>query len=183
MSDDLQRIDGAASRFVEPGEELIGILPTAPSDGARMYVCAFTARDGTRAWLALDESGEPVLSRVGVREAVAIAALCEVAEDTAAGGDLDELRARLVALRLTENPPGIDEAEEAVLALQRAIGSPPRVASPAHLDAVGSATRRLEQALGDEAVSPFAESMKLAMQAVETLAREVEGNYKRPLSA
>ena len=52
---------------------------------------------------------------------------------------------------MTEQPDGIEEAEEAALALERAIGAPPRVASPAYLDAVGAATRRLELALGEPA--------------------------------
>ena len=47
-----------------------------------------------------------------VKDAVSIAALCEIAEESAVGGDLDELLSQLVALRLTENPEGIDEAED-----------------------------------------------------------------------
>ena len=86
-----------------------------------------------------------------------------------------------MGLRLTENPEGIDEAEDAALALEGAIGSPPRVATPAYLDEVGAATRRLEQALGTNGVSPFAEAMKQGVAAVEALTLEVEGAYKRPL--
>ena len=58
---------------------------------------------------------------------------------------------------MTEQTPGIEQAEEAALALERAIGAPPVVASPAYLDAVGVATKRLEESLGDYA-SPFASS-------------------------
>ena len=181
LQEDLGRIAAAAAGFAEPTETLAGVIPAEPADGSRLYLCAFEGSAGDRSWLALDEAARPVESRSAVRDAVSIAALCEVAEETAAGGDLDDLRAQLVALRLTDNPPGLDEAEAAVEELQRTIGAPPRVASPRHLDAVGVATRRLEHALGDGAASPFAESMKAAMGSVEVLVSEVETTYKRPL--
>lgn len=182
LHDDLSRIATAAEAFADPVETLAGVLPTEPNGGYRIYLCAFSSPGGERTWLALDENARPLESREAVRDAVSIAALCEVAEENAAGGDLDELRSRLVALRLTDAPVGIDEAEDAVAALQHAIGAPPRVASPGHLDAVGVATRRLEQALGDGGSSPFAEAMKTALPSVEVLVSEVESNYKRTLA-
>ena len=57
----------------------------------------------------------------------------------------------------------------------------PRVASEAYLDAVGSASRRLEQALGDGGTSPFAAAMQAALGSVEGLSDDVERNYKLPL--
>jgi hypothetical protein len=117
---------------------------------------------------------------VRIREVVSIAALVELAEETAGGGDLEELRSQLVALRLTENPAGIDEAEEAALALEEAIGGAPRVATPEQLDAIGAATLRLERVLGGEG-SPFAVAMKQATATVEELTRDVEAAYKVPL--
>ena len=117
-----------------------------------------------------------------MREAVSIAALCEVAAERAGGGELEELRAELVALRLRENPPGIVEAEEAALALERVVGAPPRVASPAYLDDVGTAARGLERALGEDGISPFAEAMREALAAVEAVAADVQANYKRELA-
>ena len=95
----------------------------------------------------------------------------------AGGGDLDDLLSRLVALRLTEAPAGIEEAEEAARNLQHTIEPAPRLASPAYLDRLGHATRRLEQALG-EGGSPFAEGMKAGMAAVEQLTEEIEESYK-----
>ena len=91
-------------------------------------------------------------------------------------------RAELRRLRLTENPEGIDEAEEAALGLEQAVGTPPRLATPAYLDELGAATRRLEQALGDVGVSPFAEAMKASMGAVEELTSEIERTYKLDLT-
>jgi hypothetical protein len=132
--------------------------------------------------VALDAEGEPLASRTAVRDAVSIAALCELAEETAAGGDLERLRADLVTLRLTENPPGIEEAEAAALELERVLGAPPRLATPSYLDAVGAATRRLEQTLGDGGASPFATALEQGRVAVEELAAEVEGRYKLELT-
>ena len=100
--------------------------------------------------------------RALVRAAVSVAALAELAEESAGGGKLEELRQQLVALRVTEAPEGIEDAEEAALALERTIAATPRVASPEYLDAIGFAARRLEQALGEIGSSPFAEAMKNA---------------------
>lgn len=181
LTDELERVAALAAGFAEPGEEVAGILAAEPGSGVRVYLCAYQGADG-RSWLALDEEGRPIDDRTAVRDAASIAALCEVAAETAGGGELEELRSRLVALRVRENPPGIDEAEEAALELEHAVGSPPRVASPAYLDRVGAATRRLEAALGDNVASPFAEAMKHAMGAVDDLTDEVERTYKRQLA-
>ena len=116
-----------------------------------------------------------------VRDAASIAALVELAADAAGGGQLEELRSQLVALRLRESPPGIDEAEKAALDLEHVIGAPPRLATPALLDEIGAATRRLEVALGTAGGSPFAEAMKAGTAAVEALVAEVEAGYKAPL--
>lgn len=180
LSDELSRIAAAAATFAGDAERIAGVLPAEPAAGERVYLCAFEGGDG-RSWLALDDGGRPLESRAVVRDAVSIAALCELAGETAGGGDLEDLRAQLVTLRLTEDPPGIEEAEEAALALEQAVGSPPRVASPAYLDAVGAAVRRLELALGTNGGSPFAEAMKQGVAAVEALAADVEEGYKRPL--
>ena len=178
LQDDLQQIALTASGYAEDGEELAGILTAEPSPGIRIYLCAYRAGE-QHSWLALNESGRPVGDRELVRQAASLVALSEVAEESAGGGELDELRSRLVALRLTENPPGIDEAEEAVIALQEVLGATPRVATAAFLDDVGVATRRLEQALGDQGLSPFAEAMKAASRAVEDFMSDVDANYKR----
>ena len=180
LSDELERVAALAAAHAAPGERVAGVLASEPGPGRRIYLCAFENGD-RRTWLALDAAGDPLAHRAAVREAVSITALCEVAVETAAGGDLEELRGQLVALRLRENPPGIDEAEEAALALERAVGAPPRLATPAYLDHVGTTTRRLELALGEEAASPFAAAMKDAIAVVDALTGEVEGNYKAEL--
>ncbi|HUQ21413.1 MAG TPA: hypothetical protein VM049_00195, partial [Gaiellaceae bacterium] len=145
----------------------------------RIYLCAFDGDGGERTWLALDAHGEPVPERRRVRDAVAILALCELAAEAAGGGDLDDLRAQLAAVRATENPPGIEEADEAVLELQRVLGVPPVLATPGRLDAIGAATRRLEIALGGVVQgSPFAAAMKGASEVVDALQLDVERSYR-----
>ena len=181
LAEELEGVAAAVAPFVEEGEELVGVLAAEPASGERLYVCAF-ARGEERSWLVVDAEGAPVEDRARVREAVSIAAVCELAEETAAGGKLDELRAQLLTLRLTENPEGIEEAEEAALELESTLVAPPRIASPAYLDRVGSATMKLERALGDAQASPFAEAMKAGMGAIEELAAEVERRYKLELS-
>ena len=114
----------AATAHAANGEDLEGVVPAEPAAGARVYLCAYRSGE-EQTWLALDSQHRPVVDRALVREAVSIAAMCELAEESAGGGDLSELRSQLVALRLTENPPGIDEAEEAALALEAAVGAPP----------------------------------------------------------
>jgi hypothetical protein len=178
LQDDLDRIGAAAAGYAAEGEALAGVLAAEPLAGGRVYLCAFSSAEG-HTWLALDDAGEPIVDRELVRQAASLVALSEVAEDSAGGGELDELHSRLVALRLTENPPGIDEAEEAVLALQQALGSTPRLATTAWLDEVGAATKRLEQALGDSGLSPFAEAMKAASRSVEDFVTDVAANYKQ----
>ncbi len=96
--------------------------------GDRIYVCSFEEADGGRTWLAYDGGSEPA-RRNGLRvlDAVSIITLCELAAETAAGGDLDELRSQLAALRVTEDPGGIQKAEEDSLELQHVLGAPPRL--------------------------------------------------------
>jgi hypothetical protein len=177
LKDDLERIAIAAIAFAEEGEGLAGVLAAEPAGRGRVYLCAYSGPQG-HTWLALDDGGDPISDRELVRQTASLVALSEVAEESAGGGELDDLRARLVALRLTENPPGIDEAEEAIVALQHVLGATPRLATTAWLDEVGAATRRLEHALGDSGLSPFAEAMKAASASIEDFVTDVEANYK-----
>jgi hypothetical protein len=181
LRDDLEAAARAAVTLAEAGDELLGVVPAEPAPGERTYLCAYGRAD-ERTWLVLDDSANPVTDREAVRRAASIAAMCELAEESAGGGELDELRERLVAIRLTESPDGIEAAEEAALELQQVIGSPPRVAEPAYLDRVGAATRRLELALGDAGSSPFSSAMKTGLASVEEFVHEVESHYKRPLA-
>jgi hypothetical protein len=178
--EDVVRIAGAAAAFAGPGEELAGVL-VAETLGRRVYLCAFESAEG-RAWLALDGDAQPLSERRLVREAASLAALCEVAEESAGGGHLPELRARLAELRETDRPMGIEEAEAAAASLAETLQPEPRVASGAYLDAIGSASRRLEQALGESGASPFAAAVQAALGSVEELADDVDRHHKLPLT-
>ncbi len=90
LDDDLRRTAEAAVVYAADGEELVGIVPAEPANGLRLYVCAY-GREDEATWLVLDATGVPVEERSLVRDAVSIAALCEVAEE-AAGIEPDEPR-------------------------------------------------------------------------------------------
>ena len=58
--------------------------------------------------------------------------------------------------------------------------TPPRLATPAYLDAIGAAAAALERALGGHG-SPFAEALTFGMASAEEFAAEVEGTYRLEL--
>jgi hypothetical protein len=180
LADELTRIAAAAAGFAAENEELRGVLATETGAGL-IYLCAFES-PSSRNWLALGEDAQPVRDRQLVRDAASLAALCEVAEESAGGGDLPQLRARLAELRETERPPGIEDAERAAAWLSELLQPEPRIASHAYLDAIGAASRWLEQALGESGGSPFAAAMQSALGVVEELTADIERQYKVPLT-
>jgi hypothetical protein len=90
LEQDLRRIAERAAVHAADGEDVAGIVPAEPASGIRLFVCAYGS-DGETSWLVLDATGVPVSDRELVRDAVSIAALCEVAEE-AAGVEPDSLR-------------------------------------------------------------------------------------------
>jgi hypothetical protein len=84
LSEDVGRIAEAAARYAAPGEELAAVVPVEPASGERVYLCAFARADGTQSWLGLDDRGSPVTNRTLIRDAASIAALVEIAEESAA---------------------------------------------------------------------------------------------------
>ena len=181
LSDDLERIAGVAAAFADAGERVTGVLVAEPLGIGRIYLCAFES-DAGHAWLAFDAAGAVVTDRPAVHAAASLSGLCEIAEESAGGGDLPELIARLAEIREREAPEGIEEAEEAAKALAATLEPPPRLATTDYLDRLGAASRRLEQALGDGTGSPFAAALQQALPAVEELAAEIERAYKGPLA-
>ena len=180
LEEEISAAAEAGSAHAAGGEQLDAVIPAEPSTGVRVYLCAFKSGDD-QSWIALDSDRRPIADRALVREAVSIAAMCELAEESAGGGDVGDLRARLVELRLTEAPEGIEEAEVAAAELQETIQAPPRLASVTYLDAIGLAAARLEQALGQVGGSPFADAMRSGMPAADELAAQVIKSYKGPL--
>jgi hypothetical protein len=182
LTQDVERIGTAAQALAAAGERVTGVLAAEPAALGRVYLCAYETADGGRAWLALDDAARPVTDARTVREAASIAALCEVAAESAGGEELAELRLRLAELRAAEDPPGIEEAEAAAAALADALAEgEPRLATTAWLDSIGALSRRLELALGTASAAPFARAMQEAMPAVDELAADVERNYKTEL--
>ena len=100
MEAELRRIAEAAVAYAGGDEELAGIVPAEPSEGVRVYLCAY--RDGeATSWLVLDADGAPVEDRSLVRDAVSIAALWELA---------NELRGDEVDVTQAASPALLDEA-------------------------------------------------------------------------
>jgi glycosyltransferase A (GT-A) superfamily protein (DUF2064 family) len=172
LAEDLGRIAAAGSAY----GEVAGVLAAEPGRNRRRYLVAL-GDDESRQWLVLDDEAVPVVALEDVRDTASIVAICELAADLAGGGDLEELRSQLAQVRMVEQPPGIEEAEAAALALERVIGAAPRVASPDYLDAVGAATLELETALGNVS-SPFTEALRAGMGAVDEFVSDVERGYK-----
>jgi hypothetical protein len=115
---DLRRIAEAAVRHAAEGEEVAGIVPAEPANGLRLYVCAYGAEDAT-SWLVLDATGVEVSDRALIRDAVSIAALCEVAEE-AAGVEPDSARVASPALL---DDLGGDKGSEVAAAVKAAAGT------------------------------------------------------------
>jgi hypothetical protein len=177
LSDELERAAEHALAAAETGATVSGVIATEAQPGSRVFVCSVDGADRTRGWLALRGDGAVVTTRSDLRAAVSIAALCEIAAESAGGGDLDGLIASLAELREREAPEGIEDAEAAANALRAVIGEPPQLATTARLDEIGAATRRLEQELDPGGPSPFAAALKSAQGAVQELQREVEAGY------
>jgi hypothetical protein len=171
LAEDLERIAAAAA----PHGEVSGVLAAEPAAGRRVYLVSFGAEDERR-WALFDDTGAIVEHREDVRDAASIVAMSELAAELAGGGDLEQLRANLAQVRMVEQPEGIEEAEDAALALERVVGAPPRVATPAYLDEVGAATIALERALG-EVSSPFSEAIRAGTGAVDAFVKDVERGY------
>jgi hypothetical protein len=171
LADDLERIATAAAAY----GDISGVLAAEPAVGKRVYLVAF-GDDEARRWALFDDSGSIVDRREDVRDAASIVAMTELSAELAGGGDLEQLRANLAQVRMVEQPAGIEEAEEAALALERTIGAPPRVATPAYLDEVGAATLALERALG-ELSSPFSSAIRAGTGAVDAFVKDVERGY------
>ena len=171
LAEELERIAGVAAAH----GEVTGVLAAEPAAGRRVYLVSFGGEEERR-WVLFDDGGAIVDRREDVRDAASIVAMSELSAELAGGGDLEQLRVNLAQVRMAEQPDGIEEAEDAALALERVVGAPPRVASPAYLDDVGAATIALERALG-ELSSPFSEAIRGGTGAVDAFVKDVERGY------
>ena len=76
LQHDLAAAAERAAAFAAEGEHVDAVLAVEPSVGRRVYLSAYAGASG-RSWLLLDDDSA-VTNRSVVREAVALAALCEV---------------------------------------------------------------------------------------------------------
>src|SRR5688572_25750293 len=87
----------------------------------RVYLCAFSAGDD-RTWLALDADGQPLADRDLVRDAVSIAALCELADEASGSSDDAEPRvaspAYLDAIAATANASLAETLKQGTVAVE-----------------------------------------------------------------
>ena len=154
LAEDLERIAAAAAAH----GEVSGVLAAEPAAGRRVYLVSFGDGDDRR-WALLDDAGAIVDRREDVRDAASIVVMCELSAELAG---------------TVERPEGIEE--DAALTLERVVGAPPRVASPAYLDDVGAAAIALERALGGLS-SPFSEAIRAGAGAVDAFVKDVERGY------
>jgi hypothetical protein len=82
LSEELDGVAALAARHAAADERVVAIVAAEPRPGERVYLCAFDGPAG-RTWLALSAEGTPIRARDRVRDAVSIAALVEVAEESA----------------------------------------------------------------------------------------------------
>jgi hypothetical protein len=174
LADDLEQAALAAAAH----GPVAAVLAAEPLGFGRGYLVALEAEE--RRWLVLDAAFRPVDGRERVRAVASMVVLCELAAELAGGGALDELRSRLAEVRDDEDQAGLEEVQQAIVALEQTIGPPPVLASPAYLDEVGAATRALETALGEHA-SPFASALATSSGTVEAFVAEVESHHVVPL--
>jgi hypothetical protein len=130
LEQELEATLAAAGRHARGDEQPVAVIATEPAGGSRVYVVAFAAGDGL-AYMALDESGGPVSDRRLVRDAVALAALAERAEEVSGATAAEELIARFT---------------EAAEGLRRFRNEDTAVAAAAAADAVVAAAGRLADA-------------------------------------
>jgi hypothetical protein len=86
LSEELNGIAEAARAHADNGEELAAVIAAEPAPGVRVYLCAFAAGE-ERSWLGLHADGWPVADRSLLRDAVSIAALCELADELSGAPD------------------------------------------------------------------------------------------------
>jgi hypothetical protein len=117
---ELRRIAEAAIGYAAEGEELAGIVPAEPSQGVRLYLCAYRHGEET-SWLVLDADGAPVEERSLVRDAVSIAALWELANELR-GAETDGSEAASPSL-LDEAGASADDPAAFAQAIAQATGT------------------------------------------------------------
>jgi hypothetical protein len=151
LEQELEATLAAAGRHARNDEQPVAVIATEPASGARVYVIAFTA-GGDLEYIALDKSGAPVSDRRLVRDAVALAALAERAEEVSGATAAEELVARFteVAERLRGGDADAAAAADAVVAAAGRLADAatgPRPATAQYLDRMAALAGELAAAL------------------------------------
>ena len=145
-----------AEAFAEDGERVVGVVVADPFDRGLVYLCALGDPDSEDdepdlAWVAVDAAGLPLSDGQIVREAAALVALCETAEEAALVPTSEELRGLAEgALALTGNGrpeliEALSQTRDAAAALAE-LGAGLRVARSGTLDLLAEQARRLSLA-------------------------------------
>jgi hypothetical protein len=155
LEEELETTLAAAGRHARGDEQPVAVIATEPTAGTRVYVVAFAA-GGDLAYIALDELGAAVSDRRLLRDAVALAALAERAEEVSGATAAEELMARFteVAERLRPSREGdlaaTAVAADGVVAAARRLADAatgPRPATAQYLDRMAALAAELAAAL------------------------------------
>jgi hypothetical protein len=149
LADELAAAAAAAGAHAAAGEEVAAVMAAEPGAGARVYVVALAAGDEL-SYLALDAALAPVRDERLLRDAVALAAMAERAEEASgavAADDIaaaaDRASAELTAAGEEAAAAAADEVGGAARQLAAAAAGP-RVATPAYLDRMAAAAAASE---------------------------------------
>jgi hypothetical protein len=197
LEEELETAVEAAGRHARPGEHPVAVMAAEPA-GARVYVVALAAGEEL-GYVAVDTAGAPIADRRLVKDAVALAALAERAEEVSGATAADDLvaqfRAASGALRAAGEGEAADAAEGVAAAGERlgAAAAGPRAATPVYLDRIAALAGELAAAIeafiphaerlgqGSERATPPAEA---AWAALGAAARAGEpGNFARAMTA
>jgi hypothetical protein len=162
LEQELEATLAAARGHARGDEQPVAVIATEPGTSRRVYVVAFAAGDDL-AYIALDEAGAAVSDRRLVRDAVALAALAERAEEVSGATAAEELIARFsdAAERLRPSQNGdLAAAAAGADAVVAAAGrladaaTGPRPATAQYLDRIAALAAELAAAL--DAFVPYA---------------------------
>jgi hypothetical protein len=165
LEQELEQTLAAAGRHARPGEEAVAVMATEPGVDGRVYVVALAAGDDL-AFVALDAAGAPVSDARVVKDAVALAALAERAEEVSGATAADELVERFgeaAAVLRRAGDKDAAAAAEVVIAAAGRLGEAaagPRPATPQYLDRMAALAAELAAAL--DAFVPLAERLPQA---------------------
>jgi hypothetical protein len=153
LEQELESMLAAAGRHARGDEQAVAVIATEPATGRRVYIVAFAAGDDL-AYLALDDAGVPVPDRRLVRDAVALAALAERAEEVSGATAAEDLIARFTEageqLRRGDADAAAAAAADAVAAAAGRLADAatgPRPATAQYLDRMAALAAELAAAL------------------------------------